>query len=413
MKSSEYNILWPDEGSASVDSGKPNYNAFISGLLSNPSTTKEDRERIVDLLLKGKDKDLVTENQVRSIIEQYGFATIEQVHDMIEQKGEVPDSSGTGTGSRPRNIFFHNPKNTVSFLYQFSKNDDFKWYTHDPEQPDFVFNYEKYKKKAEKGFKRISFGINQSTWRNVRNFVFNTEKAAKDFNNEEIKIRWKDLEKWCDEHKLQHPYNTLIDNYKFSKYIDVFKNTIEFRNVPKFSDRIEDFISDVALNSPDVKAVFTDAFYSIGGQLRVFVDVRQLFFAIKEMCKWIVENRSKGNRVEVSVEEKPDSYVLSLFHINSYMNIDHEKLKGLSGEFIKVRNILLNVADWYIDADVNNESLHIVCLDDKTEYVNEVVVNDKTKYVNNEVKSCNQISPLAYKVNGVKYSIVLYKNTQQ
>ena len=115
----------------------------------------------------------------------------------------------------------------------------------------------------------------------------------------------------------------------------------------------------------------------------------------------------------MSVEEKPDSYVLSLFHINSYMNIDHEKLKGLSGEFIKVRNILLNVADWYIDADVNNESLHIVCLDDKTEYVNEVVVNDKTKYVNNEVKSCNQISPLAYKVNGVKYSIVLYKNTQQ
>lgn len=398
MNSEEYDIIFPEDNEAFYEvkdfiasfneKEKPfvkrfDYGSFINGLLNNPSTTKQDRERIVNLLLKERDKGFVTEERVKELIMQYGGEYASNVE-----------------GKTTTNGFFHNPKNMVSFLYQFSVNDMFKWFTHEPDA-NFEFDYETRVKLAEDNFNKISKGINPYTWNNVKNFVFNTNSAAKDSYNEVIKYRWKDMSKWCFEHKFQHPFSTLIDNYKFAKYIDIFKNTIEFRNLPKFSDRMEDYICDVALNTPDVKLDFTDAFYSIGGQLRVYIDVRQLFFALKEMCKWIIENKSKGNRVEISVEEKPNTYVLSLFHINSYMTIDAERIKGLSGDFKKVRNILLNVADWTIEADVNNSPLHIECL------------NDKTKYVNNEVDSSNLIEPLSNKVNGVRYLITLYKNIQQ
>ena len=110
MKSSEYDILWPDEGTASLDSGKPNYNAFISGLLSNPSTTREDRERIVALLLKERDKGFVTEEQVRLMIEEY--------------------SGKKKSGTRFSDNRDLNPKSTADFMSLFDKRDGLKYLTH-------------------------------------------------------------------------------------------------------------------------------------------------------------------------------------------------------------------------------------------------------------------------------------------
>lgn len=381
MKSLESNILMPNESNATLDDAKHNYNTFIGSLLSNPLTTKKDRERIVALMLKERDKGFVTEERVKELIQQYYF---------------VPT---TPSGDS----YTHNPKNMVSFLYQFSINDKFKWFTHEPDA-DFEFDYDKYMNDVvvndKKEYKQISTGVNSSTWNNVLNFISDTKVKTSDYNGNIIKYTWKDLKQWCFEHKFQHPYDALVDNYKFAKYIDIFKNTIEFRNIPKFSDRFEDFICDKALISPDVKPIFADSFYSIGGQLRAYIDIRQLFSAIKEICKWIIENKSKGNRVEISVGENDNSYLLSIFHIDSYMTIDAKKIKGLSGDFHKVRNMLLNVADWSIDADVNNISLHISCLD------------NTTKYVNNKVVTENAVTELSKKMNGVKHLITIYKNIQ-
>lgn len=379
MKSSEHNIQEHEKGNASHNGAKPNYNAFISGLLGNPSTTKKERERIVELLLKERNKGFVTEDKVLEMIHKYSGIKIE------DQESTRPST------------FHHNPKAMVSFLYQFSINDTFKWFTHEPDD-SFDFDYEMRVKNASKEYNGISKGINASTWNNVRNFILNTNEPAKDYNNAIIQYRWKDMAQWCFEHKHEHPYNALIGNYKFARYIDIFKNTIEFRNVPKFSDRLEDFIYDKALTSPDVKPCFTECFYSIGGQLRAYIDIRQLFSAIKEICKWIIENQSKGNRVEISIEERDDCYVLSIYHIDSYLTIDSQKIKGKSGDFHKVRNMLLNVADWSILADTKNTSLQVVCLDDKTEYLNNKVVTE------------NEVSELSAKVNGVKHLITIYKN---
>ena len=355
------------------------YNSFINGLLNNPSTTNDDRERIVTLLLRERDKGYVTEEQVLEMIHKF---------------------SGVKPEEEPKDKYYHNPKKMVSFLYQFSVNERLKWFTHAPDA-NFEFDYERYQKEAKKEFKRISKGINQSTWNNVSNFIFDTgsDKRTKNFDDEEIKITWRDMSEWCFEHKYKHPYDTLIGNYKFERYINDFKNTIEFRNVPKFSDRIEDFFYEKAfINNPDINLDFTPSFYSIGKQVRIYVDIRQLFLALKEMCKWIIENKSKGNKIEISLGEEFDSYVLSIFHINSYMTIDMTKCKGTSGDFSKVRGMLLNVADWTIEADVKEMPMRIICLDDKTQYLQKRVVSE------------NIIENLPSKVGGVKYLIKLYKN---
>lgn len=119
MKSSEYDILWPDEGPASLDSGKPNYNAFISGLLSNPSTTKEDRERIVDLLLKERDKGFVTKEQVVKIIDEY-YRDNNQSTNSTQKSNKEPQVELEE---------YKLPKDTQDFLYAYSRQDDVLRYT--------------------------------------------------------------------------------------------------------------------------------------------------------------------------------------------------------------------------------------------------------------------------------------------
>ena len=67
MNSEEYDIIFPEDNEAFYEvkdfiasfneKEKPfvkrfDYGSFINGLLNNPSTTKQDRERIVNLLLK-------------------------------------------------------------------------------------------------------------------------------------------------------------------------------------------------------------------------------------------------------------------------------------------------------------------------------------------------------------------------
>jgi hypothetical protein len=367
-----------------------NYNKFINSLLNNPSTSEKEKGKIVDLLLKERDKGFVTKEQVEQMIKEF--------------------NGGTSNPIKSNSKHFHNPKRMIDFLYQFSKNDSYKWFTHAP-GANQDFDYETYVDNAKNGFQTIAKGINQYTWNNVYNFIFDTKSAAKDSYNNDIKIRWKNLMSWCKEHKFRHPYYELVDDYKFERYITIFKNTIEFRTDDSsmtFANRIEDFMYDHAINSPDISLEFSESFYSIGGSLRVYVDVRQLFTAFNEMSKWIVSNKGKSNKVEISLTETEDRYFFSIFHKGSYMSIDDEKLKGLSGDFHKIRNILLNVVDWTIEADVKGNPLQIVCLDSQTEYEH-YEVNSRKKAI---VSTANKLNAVQQEIGGVKHIVTLYKNIQ-
>lgn len=374
------------------DNKNLNYNSFITSLLNNPSTSKKDRNRIVDLLLKERDKGFVTEEQVRLMIDTsmgnyIGEGNVKSKH----------------TKNKTSKTFYHNPKNMVNFLYKFSVAEEFKWFTHDPDL-SLDFDYDKYVNDAEKKkeYDKMSIGINRSTWKNVQNFIFPTDYDTYDSYNKKIDFRWKDLEKWCFENKSKHPFGALLGDYKFERYINIFKNTIEFRTDISdllFYNRVMDFIYDEAIRCDDINIVFSDQFSIIGKSLRVYIDVRQLYAALKEIGKWVISNKSNNNLL-ISLNEMSNCYILELFHKNSNMNIDSEKMKGLSGDFHKVRNILLNIADWTIEADINQMTRRLICLDEDTEYIDNVVI------------SPNKIEDLNNKVGGVKYLIKIYKNIQ-
>lgn len=370
------------------DNEKIRYNNFIEKLYNSPSATSQDKERIVKLLLSEREKGFVTEEKVRELIQSE-----------MKKKG-IEDSKQNGEKE-----FSHNPLNMVNFLYQFSVNDKFKWFTHapDPTNPD-PFNYLQYINIAKENYGKISYGVNTSTWSNVMNFIFDTDKPAMDAYGKKIDVCWKDMSEWCMANRNQHPYDVLIGDYRFERYIDIFKNAIQFRTDNDeylFNKRVRKFLSEEAINDSDIKLSFSNDFRSIGSTVRTFIDVRQLFAFMKIIGKWIIENKSKGNRVEIAMVENDNSYTLTLLHVGSSLNLDNEKLNGLSGDFHKTRNILLNVADWTILADTENLGpIFITCLD------------NGTKNKKSEVITKNQIKKATNTVGGVKHLITFYKNKQ-
>lgn len=371
-----------------IGSMATDYNALLGQMINSPFATPADRERMVTLLLHERDKQYATK------------AELAKIERMIKQLG---NEEPWGQEGKENSVFNHNPRNMVDFLYQFSVNDSFKWFTHAPDA-NMTFNYNVYLKNAEVDFNAISKGINSATWYNVRNFIFDTDEETKDAYGKKIDIRWKNLKDWCLEHPNRHPYDVLVGNYKFERYIEIFKNTIQFRTDNSdclFNKRVRNFFYQEAINNLDIKIDFTSAFRSIGAYVRTYIDVRQFFSFLKIIGKWIVENKSKGYVVELSLEENDDSFTLSIFHRESYLNLDDEKLNGLSGDFHKARNVLLNVADWQILADtINHDSLSIQCLGKQTE-------NVKTSVI-----SKNIIEKAPETLGGVKHLITFYKNIQ-
>lgn len=306
----------------------------------------------------------------------------------------------------------HNPRKMVSFLYQFSCNDKLKWFTHDPEGMN-QFCYDTYIQSAQEEIKTISQGVNTETIINVKNFLFDTNYNAKDSFDREIKGRWKDLSEWCSTHPNEHPYNVLVKDKLFSRYIMDFKNTIEFRTDDPsmlFFIRIKDYLRKVALASPDIAITYTDSFYSIGECLRTFIDIRQLFKALALIGDWIKKYKSRSPNVELSLSENIDSYTLSIFHVGSYLDNIEEKLKGEDGDIHKLRNILLNVADlsWEVDQKITESG--------KPKYISKRIVylDSESKYLQNKngtkVNCPAKIEALSTLIGGVKYLIKFYKN---
>ena len=193
------------------------YKSFISEVFDKQGIGNQNTDQIVNLLVGKK--------ELRQISKEVMFEACKK----LWEENESLKKNSQGGSMTNRKKYYHNPHHMVSFLYQFSKNDSYKWYTHAPDATDQDFDYEAYMDNAKKGFQDIAKGISQYTWKNVSNFIFDTEFAAKDSYNNDIKFRWKDLRAWCMEHKFRHPYYKLVDDYKFELYITIFKNTIKFR----------------------------------------------------------------------------------------------------------------------------------------------------------------------------------------
>ncbi|MFS4429478.1 hypothetical protein [Chryseobacterium sp. S90] len=299
----------------------------------------------------------------------------------------------------------HSPKTMVKFLYNFSIGEKFKWFTHNPEGLS-EFDYESYVNSANQDYNLVTgWNINNVTYHNVKNFIINTGDKHKTniYGKGNIKLSWRDVKKWCKEHPNEHPYNAELDGDLFKKYINQFKQIIEFRTDEAdltFNIRIKKLIR--SLVGGDIIISFSESFNDIGQSVKLFCDTNLLFNAIQQISEWILANKAKSSDVEVNLKNCDEFYILEIIHRNSYLSIpiDDVKLLGLSGDFDKVRKMLFSVADWEIIAQLkyneNIQALKIICLDENTK-------------LQDNLMSSNIIETNNENVNYVKHVLKLYK----
>lgn len=305
----------------------------------------------------------------------------------------------------------HSPKDSVCFLYKFSQDEFFKWFTHDPEQTpiDYIQNYSEADAKFQEEARIRS--INQETYKTIRNFICDTGNPAKDAYGVDIPFSWRNAITWVNDNPGKDPFRECyFDGEPFKHYVASFKNAIQFRTDDeemRFGPRLVEFICDHCGLSDEVKDKLDvdDSVVSIGDTLRAYLDVRMFFCAIRQIFEWIEEKRALTAKAIVKLEVLPDSYVLSIFHKGSTLDIDDTKIKGQDGDFEKVRFNLFCVADWTIEADRRfegkNNPVRIECLNADTVGI----FGGGKNYL-----SENKVTPLEKKVEGVKHIIKFYKN---
>lgn len=382
-----------------VLSGKLQYLQMVKG--ANDPTYKKLNERY-NLLFNNKNLSPIisvlekTDNKVPS----------EKKHEQIEANIANNVIAFTNSNERIKN---HSPQTMISFLYQFSINEKFKWFTHCPDK-DMKFDYSTYILTAQNDFEKITgWHINDRTYYNVKNFIIKGTDRCKIDDKTPIECDWLDtrVKEWCEKNKNTHPYEAPIADKFFSNYIDQFKQLIEYRTDDKyqtFYSRTKKEIKNCF--GVDINVSFTNDFCEIGKSLKTYCDVRLMNNALKQIAQWIENNKSKSPNVEISLIEESSNYTLTIFHKDSYISLDPDdnKLQGLSGDFHEVRKCLFCVADFEILATFKhhqqNENYRIICLDSKTKLKNKQLTpippNDKTKTDDT--------------INGVKYLLKLYKN---
>lgn len=118
-----------------VDNGF-DYNSFITGLMNNPSTTKQDRERIVNLMLKERDKGFVTENQVVQLIKR--FTDNKSVE--CGEKTISPTSTDTNHSDimAETELKYRSPKDTHDFLVAYNQDSILKYTCHNIDDEDVI-----------------------------------------------------------------------------------------------------------------------------------------------------------------------------------------------------------------------------------------------------------------------------------
>ena len=305
----------------------------------------------------------------------------------------------------------HSPKDAIGFLYMFSQDEFFKWFTHDPEQRtiDYIQKFSEADARFQEALKNRD--INQETYKTIRNFICDTGNHPKDACGVDIPFSWKDAIEWIKNNPGRDPFRECIfDGRPFKDYVASFKNAIEFRTDDedmRFGPRLIDFIYNRCKISNEITDIleFDDSIDVIGDTLHAYLDVRMFFSAIRQIFEWIEGKRAISRKAIVKLEAFSDSYVLSIFHQGSSLVIDDQKIKGLDGDFKKVRDNLFCVADWAIEADRCYEgklsSVRIECLDADTIGIFE----GGKKYL-----SANTVKTLDDKVGGVKHIIRFYKN---
>ena len=383
---------------------------FITDLLSNKKLHTSQKERLFSLVaedLKG-DKE-----EIKKIWEEIDkIKEIDNKNESIVQEKKqtvsvVNDHNDTLIQNHPKLIKKHSPKTMVKFLYQFSSNENFKWFTHRPDNAIDKINFTEKLKDYNKNFisLKLTWDLNFSTYFFIKNFfedsskLFETNYPTKysskyNYANQLIK----------DKIALGiSPFDIDIEGEYFSNTIKIFKNSIEFRldkKEYKFDYVFRNFITNNI--SIDLKEKYGNNFDKIAKSLTAYIDVNNFYRGLKVIIDWLNDYKLLSNNVEIELQNFDDYYELSIFHINSYFQTDpySTKFNGNSGNLEMLRKYWFSIVDWDIEAD---------CFyDGKTESYNFICLNENTELIDNKPTG-NIIEKLGDNVGGVKHKIKIYK----
>lgn len=315
-------------------------------------------------------------------------------------------------------LLVHSPQKTIDLFYQFSKNDDLKWFTHKWDRPEEDYNIYYYINKQPDNFKLLNeyfygenAGVPLHIINHLKNFINLTEKGFFIFDQfgKRFPYLWIDTIKWCQEHPGKWPGNMPTDDGRiFETWIKNFKQTIEFRRDvdfdQKFGVQIKKFIKSL-ISQEVAKVTYTEDFLKIGRNIGFYCYVNGLFQGLSKIFNWIEDYKALSNKVTIDLEQAEDGYNLVIHHLNSFFSCEDNKLNGLGGDLKELRERLFSVCDLIIEANRENQSpIRVVCLDNETQG------SFSVRSGKNQITlSPCRFEPLETSPNGVKYILKLYK----
>lgn len=412
MSFEEYDIIFP-ENIASVkeevktvkavnsDVKKPvgtilDYGSFINDLLNNPTATKQDRERIVELLLKERDKGFMTQEQVKTMIESY-----------LRKEGET-------TGPKKKNDY-PEPKQTYEFLSFFSQNDGgLKNLTH-----DFNYGYVDYdvfmgqcRKEFEEGKRKYpkvpprllgrieAFAFRESPDWYVQKWLQNEKKTIKHGWSDPVFIQWYKTNKI-------HPSKDAIYN---KEMIVPFKESIQVRaDTGNLLALLSSLITKVFGDNPSCNVVISDKVKDA----QFYTDVDSLGQALYQIFTTIKEYSEINfcGEIEIDYSTEGEFKVLTITHIDSKPTKRADDKDYLGGHTDAIKKELMGLCNYEICAafpDGNYRKLILFDYDDYKKYQKDknakIVVSKK-----GERKEITILVPLDLKqIKGYTHKMLFY-----
>lgn len=366
---------------------------FIQELLSNKKLTLSQKERVLQLSAEEIKKDNETESSLESRIKQL--------------------ESYNNNSNLKKSIKNHSPKEMINFLFKFSNDENFKWFTHPADDNSKKIDYRSKLDKVSNELRLIeNSNLNLNTINYVRDFMI-----AKKNLREDLKICYPSFKttytythpEIIDRiYNGENPFDIKIGSDLFSNIITKFKHSIEFRSDDvdsHFKKLFQDFIIDESVPNEKFSAEFGK-----GGFAITYIDVNNFFEGIGMIIKWIKKYFRTDDSIEFGLIDSTDNdYVdLEIFHKNGFFRLESKdkKMQGLSGDFETLRKRWFSIVDLRILADSPDFQKTGSYIIDSLDCNTTMEVSKGSP----AILSKNNITNSKEKIGGIKYIIRMYKN---
>ena len=374
-----------------------NYNKFINGLLKNPSTTDKEKGKIVDLLLKERDKGFVTEEKVIQLIHDYssGISSIITNNKNIDDNNDISE------------LKYNSPKATHDFLVAYNQDDILKYTCHNIDDEDIInkiinkecgvveYNFEKHLQIIQDHFEQLRKG--RFVDYRILNLisVYLTGKTVKGDANKwssiGIQENWSCdmLKSWAknnpqivpnpDEniasifhnsgYRLSKPYKSPLTGKRIAMFSDLvlyFKSLFHIKEDNSLKSIIE-YVNKVENYSEKNINISFDNNFLEKTELFANVDALiQAYKAIIRICLNYAKNKGLGSpQLKLSFYEDVDcKKCFEIHHINTiYGKTKNDAISRIGEDQMRLIKFQINgLCDLYIEASFHDDSSYAINL---------------------------------------------------